>query len=81
MRGYFERGPHRHDRSPAVPGAPPGSLPSYEFNWTVADYATALIDGGCDLAAMREYGDEPERRERAPLGGLPKALLLVGRKR
>ena len=80
-RGYFERGPHRHDRAHAVPGAPPGSLPSYEFNWTVADYATALIDGGCDLAAIREFGDEPERRERAPLGGLPNTLLLVGRKR
>ena len=47
----------------------------------MADYATALTDGGCDLAAIREFDDERERRERVPLGGLPKALLLVGRKR
>lgn len=79
--GYFERGPHRHDRSDAVPGAPPGSLPSYEFNWTVADYVTALIHGGCELAAIREIGDRRERWESAPLAGLPNALLLVGRKR
>ena len=79
--GYFERGPHRYDRSDVVPDAPPGSLPSYEFNWTVADYATALIDGGCDLVAIREFGDRLERWETAPMAGLPNALLLVGRKR
>ena len=79
--GYFERGPHRHDRSGAVPGAPPGSLPSYEFNWTVADYVTALMHGGCELEAIREIGDQREWWESAPLAGLPNALLLVGRKR
>ena len=79
--GYFERGPHRHDRSDAVPGAPTGSLPSYEFNWTVADYVTALMHGGCELEAIREIGDQREWWESAPLAGLPNALLLVGRKR
>ena len=79
--GYFERGPHRHDRSDALPGAPPGSLPSYEFNWTVADYVTALMHGGCELEAIREIGDQREWWESAPLAGLPNALLLVGRKR
>ena len=78
--GYFERGPHRRDRSDAVPGAPTGSLPSYEFNWTVADYVTALMHGGCELKAIREIGDQREWWESAPLAGLPNALLLVGRK-
>ena len=78
--GYFERGPHRHDRSDAVSGAPPGSLPSYEFNWTVADYVTALMHGGCELETIREIGDQREWLESAPLTGLPNALLLVGRK-
>ena len=78
--GYFERDPHRHDRSDAIPGASPGSLPSYEFNWTVADYVTALMHGGCDLAAIREIGEGRERWESAPMSGLPNALLLVGRK-
>ena len=80
--GYFERGPHRYDRSEeAAPGTPPGTLPSYEFNWTVADYVTALLDGGCDLVAIDEFGDQPEWWESAPLAGLPRSLLLVGRKR
>ena len=79
--GYFERGPHRHDRSDAVPGAPPGSLPSYELNWTVAVHVTALMHGGCELEATREIGDLRERWESAPLAGLPNALLLVGHKR
>ena len=79
--GYFERGPHLHDRSDTVPGASPGSIPSYEFNWTVADYVTALMHGGCELTAFREIGDRRERWESAPLVGLPNALLLVGRKR
>ena len=79
--GYFERGPHQYDRSEACPGTPPGSLPSYEFNWTVADYITALLEGGCDLVAIHEVGDQRERWESAPVAGLPNSLLLVGRKR
>ena len=79
--GYFERGPHEYDRLEAVPDTRPRSLPSYEFNWTVADYVTALMGGGCNLVAMDEFGDRPERWELAPTGGLPNSLLLVGRKR
>ena len=60
---------------------PTGSLPSYEFNWTVADYVTAQMHGGCELEAIREIGDQREWRESAPLAGLPNTLLLVGRKR
>ena len=79
--GYFQRGPHGYDRSEAVAGVPPGSLPSYEFNWTVADYIAALMEAGCDLTAIHECGDRRERWESAPLAGLPASLLLVGRKR
>ena len=79
--GYFERGPHQYDRSEDIPGAPLGSLPSYEFNWTMADYMAALMEGGCDLVAIHEFGDQRERWEWAPMAGLPNSLLLVGRKR
>ena len=79
--GYFERGPHQYDRSEDVPGTPPGSLPSFEFNWTVADYVTALMKGGFDLVAIDEFGDQREWWELAPTAGLPNSLLLVGRKR
>ena len=79
--GYFQRGPHEYDRSEEVPGTPPGTLTSYEFNWTVADYVKAIMDGGCDLVALDEFGDQFEQSEWAPTAGLPNWLLLVGRKR
>lgn len=78
---YFERGPHQYDRSEDVPGTPAGSLPSYEFHWTVSDYVTALMGAGCALEAIDEFGDKIERWESAPMTGLPYYLLLVGRKR
>jgi SAM-dependent methyltransferase len=78
---YFERGPHQYYRSESVPGMPAGSLPSYEFNWTVADYVSAVMEAGCDLLAIDEIGDGVERWEGAPMSGLPNYLLLVGRKR
>jgi SAM-dependent methyltransferase len=79
--GYFDRGPHQYDRSEDVPGTPAGSLPSYEFHWTVSDYVTALMDAGCELEAIDEFGDKIERWEYSPMTGLPYYLLLVGRKR
>ncbi len=78
---YFDKGPHVYDRSEDVPGAQEGSLPSYEFHWTVRDYVTAMIDAGCELIALDEMGDQPAKWEGAPLGGLPECLLMVGRKR
>ncbi len=78
--GYLDRGPHPYDRSDQVPGAEAGSLPSYEFTWTVADYATAILNTGCELIAMDEFGDQAEDWECAPMGGLPYCLLMVGRK-
>ena len=78
---YFDRGPHEYDRSEEVPGTPAGSLPSYEFDWTVSDYVSALMDAGCELAAIDEFGDESQSWEGAPMEGLPHYLLLVARKR
>ena len=79
--GYFDRGPQKYDRSEDVPGTPAGSLPSYEFHWTVSDYVSALMDAGCELLAIDEFGDETQRWEYAPMTRLPYYLLLVGRKR
>ena len=64
-----------------IPGTPEGSLPSYELHWTVSDYVSALMDAGCELLAIDEFGDELQRWENAPMAGLPHYLLLVGRKR
>lgn len=77
---YFARGPFQTDRSDEVDGAAPGSIPSYEFHWTVSDYVSAMLAAGCRLLALEEMGDGLEEWENAPLEGLPLYLLLVGRK-
>ena len=79
--GYFDQGPHRYDRAESIPGTPPGSLPSFEFQWTVSDYISSIMEPGCELVAAHEFGDRRQEWERAPLDGLPQWLLLVGRKR
>ena len=94
---YFDHGPFTYDRSedltegagppgegagPPGPPGPPGPLPSYEFHWTVSDMVRALLDGGCELLAMEEYGDGRQDWESgAPLEKMPSNLLLVGRKK
>jgi len=75
---YLDRGPHKFDRSEEVPGAEPGSLPSFEFHWTVADYLEAFGGSGCELFFLREVGEEKEWWEGLPLAGLPQCLLLAG---
>ena len=78
---YFDRGPHQYDRSEEVPDARPGTYPSYEFHWSMSDFSMAVLDAGCELVRMDEFGESPEGGEVAPTGGLPRSLLLVGRKR
>ena len=58
--GYFDHGPFEYDRSEDLPDGASGPLPSYEFHWTIADMTCALLDGGCELLALREYGDESQ---------------------
>jgi len=70
---YFNRGPFQY-RSDA-------GLPQYEYHWTVADHIQAVIDAGCDILKVDEYGDAPDSGWQADLRGLPEHLLIVGRKR
>ena len=80
--GYFDHGPFEYDRSEDLPDGASGPLPSYEFHWTIADMTCAMLDGGCELLALREYGDESQGWEGgAPLERMPANLLLVGRKK
>ena len=87
---YFDHGPYTYDRSEdltedsgqSVPPGPPGPLPSYEFHWTVSDMTRALLEGGCELLAMEEYGEGRQDWEGgAPLEKMPANLLLMGRKK
>lgn len=70
---YFRRGPYSYD----TPGGK-----GHEFQWTVGDYVTAVIDAGCELLAVEEFGSGADGDwEVPPVGGLPRVLLVVGRKR
>jgi lincosamide nucleotidyltransferase A/C/D/E len=52
----------------------------FEFHWTVADYITAMLVAGCQLIHVEEFGDTCEDWEGTPMTGLPRSLLLVGRR-
>ncbi len=78
---YLDRGPYRYDRSEDVEGAEAGSLPSYEFHWTVGEFVMALLSAGVEILACHEIGDGGLAWEQPSLEGLPEDLLLVGRKR
>lgn len=70
---YFHRGPYSYDL--------PGGL-GHEFQWTVSDYVTSVMDAGCELLAVEEFGSGSDGDwEVPPVGGLPRVLLVVGRKR
>jgi SAM-dependent methyltransferase len=77
---YFDRGPHRFEAATDVLYHAPGELEKFEFHWTVADYITAILASGCQLIHAEEFGDTCEEYEGAPMTGLPRTLLLVGRR-
>lgn len=79
--GYFDRRPHYYEVPEGLFDNRPGTLPSYEFHWTVSDFLKAVMEQGCDLLAVEEIGEESEGWEIAPLQGLPQMLLIAGRKR
>ena len=77
---YFTRGPHYYEVAEGLFDDEAGDIPSYEFNWTLADYLNAVMKTGAELLAFEEFGDEPEGLETAPTRGLPNHFLLVARK-
>ncbi len=77
---YFDRGPYRFEAAPDVLYHAPGELEQFEFHWTVADYITAILASGCQLIHAEEFGDAVKDWEDAPMAGLPRSLLLVGRR-
>lgn len=74
---YFDHGPHAYDSD----SAREAKRTQYEFHWTVSDIITAVLAMGCELVSVEEFDDGPEDWETVPLTGLPRVLLVVGRKR
>ncbi len=77
---YYNRGPYEYDVSEDILRAKPGSLKSYEFHWTIADYINSILRAGGHLLEVVEYGQEVGDWEGAPLDGLPEFLLIIARK-
>lgn len=77
---YFDRGPHHSEAAPDVLYPTSGEIEQFEFHWTVADYICAILASGCQLVHAEEFGDISEEWEGAPMTGLPRSLLLVGRR-
>lgn len=77
---YAERGPFEYDNSEEILRPEPGTLKSYEFHWTIADYLNAVLNAGCQLLQIDEPGSEVGDWEGAPLQGLPEFFLIVARK-
>jgi SAM-dependent methyltransferase len=77
---YFDRGPRRFEVAQDVLHREPGDLEQFEFHWTIADYITAMLAAGCQLIHAEEFGDACGDWEGAPMAGLPRSLLLVGRR-
>jgi ubiquinone/menaquinone biosynthesis C-methylase UbiE len=77
---YFERGPVEYDAGPDILRRGQGSLRSYEFHWTVADYFTAVLRAGLRIVDVHEFGEAVADWEGAPMHGLPEFLLIVAEK-
>ena len=81
MCSYHDNGPHEYDLSEDLGREESDDARQFEFHWTVAQYLNAVIEQGADLVKFDEIGDGPESWEHAPLQGLPRQLLIAGRKR
>ena len=76
---YFDRGPHEYFVSEDHVNAP-GQMKQFEFHWTVSQYLNAVIEQEVELIRFEEIDDASEEWEGAPLEGLPRILLIAGRK-
>lgn len=70
---YFKRGPFEYKSD--------NGFSQFEFHWTVADHVQALLDAGCELLKMEEFGDDNDDWNETELKGLPQYMLLVGKKK
>jgi len=77
---YFDRGPHVSHLTADILEPAPGSFPTYEFHWTVADFVGAVMASGCRLLLVHEHGEEYGDWEEAPFAGLPELLLIAARR-
>jgi ubiquinone/menaquinone biosynthesis C-methylase UbiE len=71
---YFKRGPYEYTDDEG--------LKTCEFHWTTSDHIQAVLDAGCALVKVEEYGQkvEDEYWLEVNLDKFPAYLLIVGKK-
>ena len=72
---YFNRGPYEYRSNEG--------LPQTEFHWTVADHIQAVLDAGCAVIAVKEWGEGKEGDADYEVWvppTLPMSLFIAGRK-
>lgn len=71
---YFNRGPYEY---PTNEGHT-----QVEFHWTTADHIQAILDAGCSIDKVDEYGECEEKEDYSEFvpSSLPMYLMIVGRK-
>jgi len=77
---YFKRGPYHYDAQTDFPWDTDRPTPQHEFHWTIGDMATTMLGSGCRIIALKEMGEEREEWEPVDLTGLPRRILLAGKK-
>jgi SAM-dependent methyltransferase len=71
---YFNRGPYEYLSNEG--------LPQVEFHWTVSDQIQSVIDAGCSMVHVSEWGESEGKADydKWMPATLPNYLLIVGRK-
>ena len=69
--GYFDRGPFEYTSA--------GGLSQYEYHWTVSDHLQAVLEAGCELLMVAEYGQGFDEWRKIDLRHLPEYILIIGR--
>lgn len=71
---YFNRGPYEYQTAEG--------RRQIEFHWTAADHIQSVLDAGCELTGVEEYGEQEEQEDysKSVPATLPMYLLIVARK-
>ena len=78
---YYNRGPYRYLLNDDVLYKAAGAYESFEFHWTVSDFFNAVIQSGCTILEVDEYGTYVGDWEAASFQGLPENLLIIAQKK
>ena len=68
---YFNRGPHCYEVAEGLFDEESGDIPSYEFNWTIADYVNAVMKTDSEILRLKSMAMTPKASKPPPWEGCP----------